>query len=103
MCPQPVCPKVGIAGTPALQYVTSDTGIAFDRHFDQEGHNFDHHARFILIEQIRADQRQPKTEIRWILEEREDFWIQCLKTLTPYGLNDRYNSTRKGRIHAICT
>ena len=83
--------------------VTSPTGLMFDKHFNQEGHNFDHHARFILIEQVKNHNNFTKLENRRILEEREDFWIQKLKTLAPFGLNNRLNSACKGRIHAICS
>ena len=75
----------------------------FDKHFNQEGHDFDHHARFILIEQVKNHNNFTKLENRRILEESEDFWIQKLKTLAPFGLNDRLNSACKGRIHAICS
>ena len=83
--------------------VKSETGLTFDKHFDQEGHDFDHHARFVLIEQIRNQNNLTKLETRRILEQREDFWIQRLKTLAPFGLNAGLNSACKGRIHAICS
>ena len=81
--------------------VTSATGLAFDRHFDQPGHNFDHDARFILIEQI-TNHALSKADTRKILESREDYWMQKLRTLTPHGLNDRLTSPTKAKIHAIC-
>ena len=83
--------------------VTSESGLAFDKHFDQKDHDFDHHARFILIEQIKNRNNLSKLENRRILEQREDFWIQKLKTLAPFGLNDRLNSACKARIQAICS
>ena len=106
------CPKhqyVGKSEPPAhLRFnthrhdVNSPTGLAFDRHFDQPGHNFDHDARFILIEQI-TNRTLSKEETRKLLEQREDFWMQRLQTLAPKGLNDRLNSPAKAKIHAICT
>ena len=106
------CPKhqyVGKSEPPAhLRFnthrhdVNSPTGLAFDRHFDQPGHNFDHDARFILIEQV-TNRALSKEETRKLLEQREDFWMQRLQTLTPKGLNDRLNSPAKAKIHAICT
>ena len=83
--------------------VKSETGLTFDKHFDQEGHDFDHHARFILIEQIKNQNNLTKLENRRILEQREDFWILKLKTLAPFGLNAGLNSACKARIHAICS
>ena len=100
---------VGKAETPAHQRfnthrydVTRPSGLMFDKHFDQDDHNFDHHARFVLIEQVKNHHNFTKLENRAILEEREDFWIQKLKTLAPSGLNDRLNSAVKSRIQAIC-
>ena len=83
--------------------VNSPKGLAFDKHFTLPGHNFDHDARFILIEQIRNEQALSKKEIRSILEDREDFWMVKLRTLTPDGHNDRLNSTTRSRIHTICS
>ena len=82
--------------------VSSENGLTFDKHFDQKDHDFDHHARFVLIEQIKNHRNLSKLENRRILEQREDFWIQKLKTLAPLGLNDRLNSAYKSRIQAIC-
>ena len=60
------------------------------RHFSQTGHNFEHDAKFTIIEQIRNLNKE-KQEKRRILEHREDLWILKLKTLQPYGLNDKLN------------
>ena len=83
--------------------VDSTKGNNFDKHFRLPGHNFDHDARFILIEQIRNDQALSKEEIREILEDREDFWMLKLRTLAPDGHNDHLNSTMRARIHNICS
>ena len=76
---------------------------SFDKHFRLAGHNFDHDARFVLIEQIRNEQALSKEEIRHILEDREDFWMLKLRTLAPDGHNDHLNSTTRARIHNICS
>ena len=78
------------------------SGLAFDRHFDKPGHDFDHDARFILIEQMKNHQNLTKEENRKIMEHREDYWIQKLKTLAPYGLNDKLNSATTSQMQAIC-
>ena len=82
--------------------VTSPKGLAFDKHFNEPGHDYNHHARFILIEQVKQHQNLSPAENRRILEDREDFWMMKLKTLAPLGHNDRLNSTKRARLHAIC-
>ena len=44
----------------------------------------------LIIEQIRKLNKE-KQEKRKILEHGEDFWILKIKTLQPYGLNDKLN------------
>ena len=78
------------------------SGLSFDKHFATDGHNFDHDARFILLEQIKNYRSLPKNEIRAIMEHREDYWMLKLKTLSPTGLNDKLNSATTARIHSIC-
>ena len=60
------------------------------RHFSQCNHSFIDHARFTIIEQLE-DQGKSLATLRKILEEREDFWIQRLQTLTPNGFNQSLN------------
>ena len=81
--------------------VHSPTGGAFDKHFLLPGHNFNDHARFTLIEQLKVS--KSTQENRRLLEQREDYWMLRLKTLAPYGMNDRLNSTPNQRIQDICT
>ena len=53
--------------------------------FFRQNHNFDTHAKFILIEQIRhVDIDMEKIKER--LKQRENFWILTLETLTLKGL-----------------
>ena len=82
--------------------VDKPDGLSFDKHFQKPGHSFDHDAKFILIEQIKNHGSLPKDEIRAVMEQREDYWILKLKTLTPLGLNDKLNSATTARIHSIC-
>ena len=60
------------------------------KHFNETRHNFNTHARFTLIEQIK-DFTKSQDERRAILLRRENFWITKLKTLTPYGYNMELN------------
>ena len=57
-----------------------------DQHFKLPNHNFNKHARFTLIEQI-DNMRIDKDLATLRLKKREDFWIEKLKNLHPYGLN----------------
>ena len=61
-----------------------------DQHFKLPDHNFNQHARFTLIEQL-DNMRIDKDLATLRLKKREDFWIETLKTLHPYGLNAELN------------
>ena len=56
------------------------------RHFQKQGHNFNSHSKFIIIDKL-ANTFSSKDILRERLIQREDFWIQKIKTLVPYGLN----------------
>ena len=57
-----------------------------DQHFRLPNHNFNQHARFTLIEQL--DNIKIDKDLATLrLKKREDFWIEKLKALHPYGLN----------------
>ena len=75
--------------------------IPFDEHFQLPNHDFSTHAKFVIIETLKnkTDTRSD----RQILEEREDFWVSRLKTMTPNGFNDKWNSPTRTRIQRICT
>ena len=84
------------------QGVKDPNGGAFDQHFNLPGHNFNDHAKFTIIEQIRNHHENSKAENRRQLEAREDFWMLRLKTLKPSGLNDSLNSGTRQRLLNIC-
>ena len=56
------------------------------KHFQQQGHNFHEHAKFINIQRL-VNLHGSKETLRELLLVWENFWIQKLKTLAPYGLN----------------
>ena len=64
--------------------------IEVDKHFNQEGHDFNRDFRIIVIEEI-TKKNLTKEQMRNILLRREDFWILKLKTLEPNGFNDKLN------------
>ena len=82
--------------------VKKPKGGAFDHHFALPGHNFDKHAKFTLIEQVRNHSKNPKMVNRRLLEDREDYWMSRLRTIKPHGLNDSYNNPVRARLHDIC-
>ena len=56
------------------------------KHFQKNGHNFNKHAKFIIIDQL-TNTTKSKEILTQRLIERENFWIQKLETLYPKGLN----------------
>ena len=70
--------------------VLKHDAILASQHFKKCNHNFNEHARFIIIEQLKDQGRSPEI-MRRILENREDFWIKKLLTIVPNGLNKGLN------------
>ena len=60
------------------------------QHFKLPNLNFSQHARFTLIEQL-DNMRIDKNLTTLRLKNPEDFWIETLKTLHPYGFNAELN------------
>ena len=56
------------------------------KHFQEQGHNFNKHAKFIIIDKL-VNLHGSKEALRKMLLVRENFWIQKLKTLAVFGLN----------------
>ena len=56
------------------------------RHFQQQGHNFNNHSKFIITDRP-VNTSNSKDILLERLIQRENFWIQKLKTLVLYGLN----------------
>ena len=75
--------------------------IPYDEHFRLPDHEFDKHARFIIIETLKSP--MDKMTARKTLQEREDFWIYRLKTHNPNGFNDQYNGNIRNKIQQVCT
>ena len=58
--------------------------------FKKCNHNFNEHARFIIIEQLKDQGRSPEI-MRRILEDREDFWIKINTYKYIYKTNESPN------------
>ena len=82
--------------------VTNPNGGAFDKHFTLPGHSYNRNAKFIIIEQVNS-KTTSKLATRQLLENREDFWMSKLRTLTPNGFNDHLNSQVNNQIRIICS
>ena len=61
--------------------------IPVDRHFLENGHNFETDFKMTIIEQINKPNLTKESK-RQLLLKREDFWIQKLQTLSPNGFNE---------------
>ena len=64
--------------------------LAVDTHFLQPDHNFDRDAMFTIIEKITKKDLKGSNLTR-LLEQREDFWMLKLGTITPKGFNTGLN------------
>ena len=58
--------------------------------FSGKNRNFNTHAKFVLIEQMRHVDIDTE-KIKESPKQRENFWILTLETLTPKGLNQELN------------
>ena len=59
------------------------------KHFIESNHNFQKHAEYTLIEQIRKQMATEET--RKLLKKRENFWILKLQNLYQNILNEELN------------
>ena len=56
------------------------------KNFQEQGHNFNKHAKFIIIDKL-VNLHGSREVLQKMLVIRENFRIQKLKTLVPFGLN----------------
>ena len=70
--------------------VLREDAILACQHYKQTSHSFNGDATFTIIETLK-DQGKELTSMRRTLEDHEDFWIKKLKTLTPFGFNEKLN------------
>ena len=68
----------------------SEASILACKHFNEQNHDFQQHAEFSLIEQIKKQTTTEET--RTLLKQRENFWVLKLKTLYPDELNHGLNN-----------
>ena len=65
-------------------------GPPCDKHFQQENHDFNKHAKFTVIEKIEKPPLDKK-ELRKLLELKEDKWMTRLQIVMSNGLNISLN------------
>ena len=56
--------------------VKDPKAIPLDKHFNQTGHNFNLHAKFIIIEKLQDIERTFNEILKERLKTRETFWIK---------------------------
>ena len=71
--------------------------IIFCKHFQEQGHNFNKHAKFIIVDKL-VNLHGSKETLREMLAVRKNSWIQKLKTLVPFRLNQELS--KKKDFHA---
>ena len=54
------------------------------KYFQKQGHDFNKHTKFIIIDKL-INLHNSKETLREMLAVRENFWIQKLKMLVPFG------------------
>ena len=68
----------------------SQASILVCKHFNKQNHNFQQHAKFTLIEQIKKQTTAEET----LLKRRKIFWVlKSWVCLHPDGLNQESNNT----------
>ena len=63
------------------------------KHFQEQEHNFNVHAKFIIIDKP-VNLHCSKEALREMVVIRENFWIQKLKTLVPFGHNQELSKLK---------
>ena len=58
------------------------------KHFQQESHNFNKHAKFTIIDQLTNTSKSKETLTQQLIK-REHFWVFKLDALYPKGFNVR--------------
>ena len=70
------------------------------RHFERQGHNFNRHIKFIIIDKL-VNTSGSKDILREGLIQHKNFLIQKPKTLAPYGLNTKLQQTENEGPRAV--
>ena len=71
------------------KYTKKPNSILACKYFQEKGHNFNKHAKFIITDKLVNV--QGKEALQEMLVIRENFWIQMLKTLVPFGPNQKHS------------
>ena len=79
------------------KYTKKPNSILACKNFQEQGPNFNKHAKFIIIDKL-VNLHGSKKVLLDLLVVRKNFWIQKLKSLVPFGLN--LELTNKKVFHA---
>ena len=80
--------------------VFREEAIHVCQHFRQVSHNFNKHMKMTIIEEVKH-QNKSITQKRTILDEREYFWIQRLKTCIRQASTKNSTMKNKGRSQLL--
>ena len=69
------------------------------KYFQEQRHNFNKHAKFIIIDKLLYLHGSKKA-LREMLVIRKNFWIQKLKTLVPFGLTQEIGNKKESPFYA---
>ena len=62
------------------------------KYLQKQGHDFNKHTKFIIIDKL-INLNDSKETVREMVVGREHFWIQKLKMLVPFELNQEVNQS----------
>ena len=63
----------------------------FHKHIFHNNHVFHKYGEFIIIEQLNKIKNISTEVLKQRLKDRENYWINSLKALAPFGLNQELN------------
>jgi len=75
-----------------MRYILQNNDEPTGRHYNLPEHNLDH-AQFEIIELLSGDPDSEQSANK--RDNREDYWILKLKSLTPLGVNNRLSKKRQ--------
>ena len=75
--------------------------ILAGKYFQQQGQNFNSHAKFIIIDKL-VNTSSSKDILRELFIQQGNFWIQKLKTLVLYGLNQELSKWKMKTLVLPC-
>ena len=90
--------SLGVRFTQHKSAIRNEYDKSVPIHFNQPDHSLDH-CQIIPIEQVQVclDNKSNTEAIR----KREDYWIECLNTVHPHGLNRTSQQSKQGLLPLV--